>query len=152
MSRLAGVCALLLLAACLPAWTQELRIAADVQRPETYAPDRLATLSTGDVQAAREGSATTTDTGPGLWPLIEVAKPVDGPAKDVHLQHGLLARGADGYAVALPLAELDPSFTGKQVIIALKQDAAALAAPRLDVPGDRRAGQDVRDLVAIEIH
>jgi hypothetical protein len=62
-----------------------------------------------------------------------------------------MAHGRDGYVVALAIAEIDPGFEGKQVLIATTQDGKPLAAPELVVPGDRRAGRRVHDLVGIEV-
>jgi hypothetical protein len=53
--------------------------------------------------------------------------------------------------VALAIAEIDPGFEGKQVLIATTQDGKKLAAPELVVPGDRRAGRRVHDLTGIEV-
>ena len=129
----------------------QVTITGQVQQATSYSAEQLASMPAVEVQGAREGGATSTYAGPVLWPLVEAAKPIDGPDRGAHLQHVLLARGADGYAVALALGEIDPGFEGKHIIIATKQDGAPLPAPRLVVPGDHRAGRNVRELVAIEV-
>ncbi len=126
-------------------------IGGQVQTPASYTITGLATLPAVEVQAAREGGAMARYVGPLLWPILETAKLVDGPARGAHLQHAVLARGADGYAVLLSIGEIDPGFEGKPVIIAYKQDGVLLEAPRLVVPGDRKAGRNVRGLVAIDV-
>ena len=63
----------------------------------------------------------------------------------------MLARGQDGYAVALAIGELDPNFEGKQVLIAYAQDDKPLPGLRLVVPADIRGGRGVHDLAAIEV-
>ena len=129
-----------------------LEISGQVQQPASLTIEGLAALDPVEVQSPREGGAMATYVGPLLWPILSAASLVDGPGKGAHLQHLFLARGADGYAVAVAIGEIDPGFEGKTVIIATKQDGVPLAAPRLVIPGDHRAGRAVRDLVAIEVH
>ena len=62
-----------------------------------------------------------------------------------------MARGRDGYTVALSIAELDPSLEGKQVLIATARDGKPLGGLELIVPGDKRAARQVHDLLAIEV-
>ena len=126
-------------------------ITGQVEHPATYAIADLASHPTLEVDGAREGGATSQYTGTLLWPLLATAKLISGPDRGSRLQHVLLVRGADGYAVTLAIGELDPLFEGKQVIIATKQDGVALAALRLLVPGDKHAARNVRDLVSIEV-
>jgi DMSO/TMAO reductase YedYZ molybdopterin-dependent catalytic subunit len=90
-------------------------------------------------------------TGASLWALLTAAVPVDEPGKHTNLQHTLLARGQDGYAVALAIGEMDPHFEGKQVLVAYAQDGQPLPALRLVIPADAHAGRSVRDLIAIEV-
>ncbi len=90
-------------------------------------------------------------TGALLWAVVNAAAPADESGPRSHLQHTLLARGRDGYAVALAIGELDPEFEGKQVLVAYAQDGKKLPALRLVVPVDAKAGRSVRDLVSIEI-
>ena len=93
----------------------------------------------------------TSFTGALLWSLVSAAGPVDEPGKRTFLQHSVLARGRDGYAVVLAIGELDPNFEGKQVLVAYAQDGKPLPALRLVVPVDARAGRSVRDLASIEV-
>ena len=97
------------------------------------------------------GSRTATFVGTLLWPILEHDGIVDQAGRKTHLQHIILARGRDGYEVALSIAELDPGFAGKQVLIAYQQDGKPLDGLQLVVPGDRKAGREVRNLVAIEV-
>ena len=65
----------------------------------------------------------------------------------------LIATGRDGYTAALALAELDPVFEGKEVLIATTADGHAPedGGLRLVVPGDQRGGRSVRDVVRIVV-
>ena len=53
----------------------------------------------------------------------------------------------------LTLAEIDPEFEGKRVILAYWRDGQPLPGGelRLVVPGDHRGGRSVREVVKIEL-
>ena len=130
-----------------------LAIQGQVEHPRTLALADLKALPPVTVQvehAHGQDAQRETFTGALLWPLLAAAGPVDA-GKRTFLQHTLLARGQDGYAVALAIGELDPNFEGKQVLVAYAQDGKPLPGLRLVVPADTRGGRSVHDLVAIEI-
>jgi hypothetical protein len=89
--------------------------------------------------------------GPLLVDVLAAASVTDEPGKKTHLRHVILAKGADGYAVAVAIGEIETVGEGKQVIVALAEDDKPLAAPRLVVPGDSHFARGVRDLVALEV-
>jgi DMSO/TMAO reductase YedYZ molybdopterin-dependent catalytic subunit len=129
-------------------------LSGQVQHPRTLDMAELQAMPPTQVQVAystSHGAQSTTYTGALLWTLLEAAVPVDEPGGHTHLRHTLLARGQDGYTVAVSMGELDPHMEGKQVIIAYAQDGKPLPALRLVVPGDSHAGRGVRDLAAIEV-
>jgi len=131
-----------------------LAIQGRVEHPRTLALADLKALPpvTIEVEHAHErDSQRHTFTGALLWPLLTAAGPVDDAGKRTFLQHTVLARGQDGYAVALAVGELDPNFEGKQVLIAYAEDGSPLPGLRLVVPADTRGGRSVHDLVAIEV-
>jgi hypothetical protein len=73
--------------------------------------------------------------------------------KNSNLKHTLLITGRDGYGVALALAEIDPHYEGKQIIIAYAggEPSASMSSLRLVVPGDVHGGRSVRDVATIEL-
>lgn len=97
------------------------------------------------------GARTATFTGTLLWPIFDHDGVVYSAGCKTHLQHVILAEGRDGYQVALSIAELDPGSAGKQVFIAYQQGGRPIEGFELVVPGNRKAGREVRDLVAIEV-
>ena len=101
--------------------------------------------------ASPRGVQKDTFTGTLLWTVVSAAQPIEGSGSRTYLQHTLIARGQDSYSVALAIGELDPDFENKQVLIAYEQNGAPLAALKLVVPGDSKAGRSVRDLIAIEL-
>jgi Oxidoreductase molybdopterin binding domain len=100
------------------------------------------------------GPQTGTWTG-ALLDIVKQAAPVDSsPDKSAPLQHTILARGRDGYGVALAIGEIDPRFAGKQVIVAYQQGGKPMEGQtfRLVVPGDAHGGRSVNDLVSLTIN
>ena len=98
-----------------------------------------------------QGPRTTSYTGVSLWALVAAASPVHEAGPHSALRHAIMVQGRDGYSVALAIGELDPEFEGKQVLVAYAQDGKPLPDLRLVVPGDKRTGRSVRDVVAIEV-
>ena len=103
-------------------------------------------------QASEHGPQQVTYGGVLLWTLLDRALLVDEPGRKTHLRHIILAQGADGYAVALGVGEVDPNFEGKQVIVALTRNGAPMHSLELAVPGDRHAGRNVHDLNVITVN
>ena len=87
-----------------------------------------------------------------LWKLVSLAAVKDRGGKGSSLLHSIIVTGRDGYAVALAIAELDPKFEGKTVLLAYDEDGRPLRNGfRLVVPGDHEGGRNVRDVVRIEV-
>jgi molybdate transport system substrate-binding protein len=91
--------------------------------------------------------------GPLLWDVLVASGAIDPgkPAEQVHLV--VHVTGSDGYVAAIALAEIAPQFAGRPIQLADQMNGAPLPdhALRLIVPGDRRGGRSVRDVVCIDI-
>ena len=92
-------------------------------------------------------------TGVPLWTLIDKAGGLSDPDKRAFLHHTLTVTGSDGFFVVLSTGELHPEFGNKGVIVAYLRDGKAdeKEGLRLVVPGDKRGGRSVRDVVHIEV-
>lgn len=90
-------------------------------------------------------------TGVPLWALLNQAKLVEGEGKNAKLRHSVLVTGEDGYAAALALGEFDPEIEGKSVLIAYERDGKPTEGLQLVVPGDKRGGRYVHDVVHVEV-
>lgn len=91
--------------------------------------------------------------GPLLWTVLAQAGAVD-PAKHQGDVRGTVTLiGQDGYTAVLALGELSPEFENKQVILVLRADGQPLEPGhlRVVVPGDKRGGRGVHDLVRINV-
>lgn len=143
-----------LLAIAAPAAAQELLIGGQAGQPRTLALAELQAMPAATVDLedrTAPGTERVRWSGPLLWALVQAAQPVDAAGRGAPLQHTLLARGRDGYAVALAIGEIDPRMEGKPVLVAVARDGQPLPTLPLVVPGDAHAGRSVRDLVAIDI-
>jgi hypothetical protein len=132
-----------------------LAISGSVTHPKSFSEAALEALPASHVQVSTQGeqgpAKQSAYDGVLLWSLIEPAGLIDAPGKKTKPQHVFLARGADGYAVALSIGEIAPMYEGKQVLVAYAQDGKKLAGLKLVVPGDKRAARFVHDLVAVEV-
>jgi hypothetical protein len=67
----------------------------------------------------------------------------------------LLVEAADGYKVVFALAEVEPAFATREIIVADKRDGKALDAKegplRIVAPGDKRAARWVRQVTTLRI-
>lgn len=102
-------------------------------------------------QPAEHTGAQATYIGELLWTLVDDAGLVDDPGSKTHLQHTIIARGQDGYAVALAIGEIDPKFESKQVIVAYEQAGKEMSSLKLVVPNDKRGGRSIKDFVSVEV-
>ncbi len=152
MRHAALIAAGLLLGAAGPA---PLAISGSVTHPQLLSEAALEKLPATHVQVTTAGEhgppKQSGYDGVLLWPLLDTAGLIDAPGKKTKPQHVFLAKGADGYAVALSIGEIAPMYEGKQVLVAYAQDGKMLDELKLVVPGDKRAARFVHDLVAIEV-
>jgi len=88
-----------------------------------------------------------------LWDLLQQVELADVENKNGKLRRALLITGRDGYSAALAEGEIDPDYAGKTVILAYEKDGMKLEGGDvlLVVPGDKRGGRYVHDVVHIEV-
>jgi DMSO/TMAO reductase YedYZ molybdopterin-dependent catalytic subunit len=130
-----------------------LKLDGALKSPATYSMADLAALPATDVAISVQGheAASGNWKGVSLLTLIEKAGTVEEQGHGGYLQHVIIARGTDGYGVAIALGEIDPKFEGKKAIVAYQKDGAPLPSLRLIIPGDSHAGRDVRDLAELSL-
>jgi hypothetical protein len=99
------------------------------------------------------GPTTASYTGPRLWAVLATAGGIDDDKKGAEIRHTIKVTGRDGYFVVLSTGEIAPEFGGKPAIIAYQRDdeMPGISGLRLIMPGDKRGGRDVRDVVAIRV-
>ena len=126
------------------------------QASRAVAPERIAALPRLTQRVGfmtGHGEQQNDWSGPLLWDVLVASGAVDPakPAEQVHLV--VRVTGADGYVATVALAEIAPQFAGRPIQLADQMNGAPLPdhALRLIVPGDRRGGRSVRDVVRIDI-
>jgi hypothetical protein len=101
---------------------------------------------------SERGTTTATYTGARLWAVIAAAGGIDDDEKGAELRHTIRVTGRDGYFIVLSTGEIAPEFGDKPALIAYARDGeTAEASPRLVMPGDKRGGRNVRDVIAIRV-
>jgi hypothetical protein len=118
--------------------------------------DELAALPSTQVTVATEpghGPAQRSFEGPLLWTVLGHAGAIDPARVRDQVRETVLLVGRDGYTAVLALGEIAPEFEGKQAILAIRMDGQPLDARQLRVvvPGDKRGGRGVHDLVRITV-
>lgn len=136
-----------------PVPSTNVKIDGAVKAPTSYSMLDLAQLPSASVTITVQGH----DAASGAWKgvpvmtLIEKAGTVEDQGHGAYLQHVIIARGTDGYGVAIAIGEIEPKFEGKQAIIAYQKDGVPLTSLRLIIPGDIHAGRDVRDVAELTL-
>lgn len=101
-----------------------------------------------DVPARFEGvpvSALLTTAG------IQLGDTMRGP----RMTEVILVEAADGYKVVFAVAEFDPAFAAREIILADKRDGKTLDAKegpfRIVAPGDKRPARWIRQVTALKV-
>ncbi|MNK49222.1 hypothetical protein D3C87_680660 [compost metagenome] len=75
--------------------------------------------------------------------------------KGENLTKYLLVEASDGYQVLFSLAEIDPAFTSRKIILANRKDGALIAADEgpfhLIIEGEKRKPRNARQIVSLTI-
>ena len=96
------------------------------------------------------GPEKATYTGATLWSVLHKSATLNTDPRQ-RLHQVIIVTGSDGYIAALALAEIDPEFEDKPVLLAYKRDGKPMNDLRLVVPGDKFSGRSVQNVVRIEI-
>lgn len=133
-----------------------LKIAGDVRTPLSVAPDELKTMPRTRVQVKGEDGQLATYEGVLVSELLKRAgAPLGAEMRGSALATCVLATAADGYEAVFSLAELDPAFTGSEIIVADTADGKALFGHqgplRIVAPKDTRPARGVRMLERLEV-
>jgi hypothetical protein len=148
----AGLCAFALTAA---ASAQTLTI--------TTADGHSTTLSAAQIAAAAHVTIATDDRGtpakfdgvPLATVLTMAGVPLGDSLRGARLTEILLTSAADGYKVAFALAEIDPAFAVREIILADKRDGKPLDTKegpfRIVAPGDKRPARWIRQVTELKV-
>lgn len=135
--------------------TGTLVVAGDVGKPATWKPADLQAMPRASVTLQEEGRSVKYD-GVLVGELLKRAgAPLGGELRGTAVSSYVLATANDGYQALFSLAELDPAFTGSEVIVADTVDGKPLfdyQGPfRIVAPKDTRGARSVRMLERLEV-
>ena len=121
----------------------------------TLAAADIAALPHQPVTLQLEGKSEACDGVPLSLILAKVGAPQGKALRGLELADVVVVGAADGYRVALALAETDPLMRGDQVFLADRCGGGALAPPegpfRLVVLGDKRPARSARQVTSITL-
>jgi len=158
-SRIKGMAFVLwlLMAAQAPADEALLTITGEGGKALRLTAADLEKLPHQTVQAADRGQEAASYEG---VPLAELLKLAGAPLGDA-LKHGdaptwyVVVEAKDGYRAVFALAEIDPAFTDRSILLADKKDGKALTGDegplRIVVPGEKRHARWVRQVIGLRI-
>jgi hypothetical protein len=121
-------------------------------------------LGVADIAAFKRQTIHVTDEkgGPAEYTGVPVAEvlekagaPIGKEMKGSNMAMGLVARAPDSYRVLFSLAEFDPAFNDRVIILADRRDGKPLdnreGPLRFIVPGDKRHARWIRGVDTLEV-
>lgn len=135
---------------------QTLTISGEVTKPLTLQPADLKALPHTELTTADRDGKEHRYTGIPLITLLNQAGASTGTAlKGKNLTKYVVVKAADGYEVVFALAELDPDFSTRTILLADSADGAPLAdgvGPyRVVVPGEKKPARWIRQVTSLEV-
>jgi len=157
MSRLAATLAataLLAGAALAPSPAPALALEGKVKPPQHWTLDDLRKMPPQHVDVTYQTERGTTNasfTGVLLWSLIEAAGGIDDAEKGAPVRHAIRITASDKYVVVTSTGEVSPDFGNKGTLVAYERDGKPLSAVQIVMPGDKRGGRNIHDVVSITV-
>jgi hypothetical protein len=132
-----------------------LKVQGDVGTPLTLSPGDVKSLPRTTVSVQDEGRTVKYE-GVLVGELLKRAgAPLGGELRGNAVATYVTASASDGYQVVFSLAELDPAFTGSEIIVADTVDGKPLfayqGAFRIVAPKDLRGARSIRMLERIDV-
>jgi hypothetical protein len=145
-----------MLACGSPAFAEDIQLLAPGGRAQHLDAAALAHMPSVQVHVSfltEHGAETADYAGATLWSVLQQSGLITSTNPRDREKQAIVVTGRDGYAVVLAMAEIDPAFEGKQIVLADQVDGHPISGGelRLVVPSDRRGGRSVRDVVRIEV-
>lgn len=104
------------------------------------------------VDSDQNQTITGAFTGVLLFDVLNSAHIQFNPdVKDDLLRFYVIATAPDGYLTLISWGEIAPGFGEQPVLVAYACDGQPLSELRLIVPGDRRGGRDVKNVISLDV-
>lgn len=155
MSRFLIFC-ITLLGVSNATYAQTLTVSGEVTTPLTLQAADLSAMPHVDLTAKERDGKEHRYRGIPLIELLRKAGATTGPdLRGENLTKYVLVRAIDGYEVVFALAELDPEFAMRTVLLADQVDGAPLPTGtgpyRVVVPDEKKPARWIREVKAIEV-
>jgi len=136
--------------------SEALIVKGEIKTPLKLTLAELKAIPTVKITATDHDGKTAVYEGVSLHEILRRAGVPQGESlRGTALQLCVVVKAADNYKVVFSLAELDPLFTDKQVLLAYRRDGAELDAAsgplRLVIPDEKRQARWVRQIKDLEI-
>ncbi|AUD04076.1 molybdopterin-dependent oxidoreductase [Spirosoma pollinicola] len=133
-----------------------LTISGEVTKPLTLQGSDLKAMAHSQVSAKDRDGKEHQYTGIPLVDLLKQAgATLGGELRGENLMKYVVVKAIDGYEVLFALAELDPEFATRTILLADQVDGTPLpfgTGPyRIVVPGEKKPARWIREVKAIEI-
>src|SRR5262245_2083312 len=142
-------------AATAPAAASTLTLDGDVTTPLTLSPADLKSMPRAVAETQDEGRTVKYEGVLVAELLKRAGLPLGNDLRGNAVATYVLASASDGYQVVFSLAELDPGFTGSEIIVADSVDGKPLfayqGAFRIVAPKDKRGARSIRMLERLQV-
>jgi DMSO/TMAO reductase YedYZ molybdopterin-dependent catalytic subunit len=133
-----------------------LKVTGEVRTPLSLSPDELKAMPRKRVEVKDEDGRTVAYDGVLVGEILKRAgAKLGSDMRGNAVATYVVASANDGYQVLFSLAELDPAFTGSEVIVADTSDGKPLFAYqgplRIVAPRDTRPARSIRMLERLEV-
>jgi DMSO/TMAO reductase YedYZ molybdopterin-dependent catalytic subunit len=133
-----------------------LRVAGEIESALSLGPEEFTKLPRKTVRATDHGGTEAEFEGVPLFEILTRAgAPLGERLRGEAMATYVVVEAADGYRAVFALAELDPAFTDRLVLLADRRDGQPMTKPqgplRIVVPGEKRHGRWVRMVETISI-
>jgi hypothetical protein len=149
------ILALALCLAAAPAFAQTLSLKGPAGQTATVSEAELQTLPRVKFVFDAHGQKHEYEGVPLMDLLARVGVAADKPVGGKEMADVVLVTAADGYQVALGLAEADPKTRPNRIIVADRSDGAPLSAKegpfKLVIEGDLRPARSARTVTSIRV-
>ena len=134
----------------------ELRVTGDVPNHLDLSVADLAAFQRQTVHVTDEKGIQAEYSGMLVAEILRKAgAPLGKEMRGPNMAMGLVARAPDGYQVLFALAEFDPAFSDRTILLADRRDGKPLNSRegplRIVVPGDKRGARWIRGVTTLEV-
>jgi DMSO/TMAO reductase YedYZ molybdopterin-dependent catalytic subunit len=132
------------------------QVSGDVSQPLTLSGADLAKLKRQTVRAKAHNGVESQYEGVALMDILAKAGvPGGNNLRGAALALYLVVEASDGYRATFALAELDPAFTDRVILLADRRDGQPLSAHegplQIIVPGEKKHARWVRQVIKLTI-